>query len=310
VYESVIPNWEVTTVSSGDARVPFYARASDDGAQEFVRLHSGVPAWMRESLWEWLRKEIGNRKNSSDGFYWDPNVTKIREIERICRIDTRWEGRGSDYSRRLEGQEMLRGALYANASAFLTAVDLEVSRANESSREILELVLSDSASEWRVGDLDGRPALVKRIDETVQQAAEDLARQGTRAGKLLADAWRHAFSMHRDPSASYRCSVRAIEAAAGPVLTPADPRPSLGKMNVALRDGMGKWSFAFTVDSGVDPKNVLLEMMQLIWTNEYSRHVDADPDVPLHVSQGEAESAVVLALTLVNWFVSGAIRRI
>jgi hypothetical protein len=98
-----------------------------------------------------------------------------------------------------------------------------------------------------------------------------------------------------------------VEASAGPVLTPDDPRPSLGKMIAALRDGKDKWDFTFTVDSTVNPKDVLLQMMQLLWTNEYSRHVDADPTAPLHVSQPEAESAVVLALTLVNWFVSGAI---
>jgi hypothetical protein len=113
--------------------------------------------------------------------------------------------------------------------------------------------------------------------------------------------------MERNPSASYRCSVRAVEAAAGPVLTPSDPRPSLGKMNAALRDGMSKWHFTFKMESSVAPKNVLLQMMQLLWTNEYSRHVDADSAIPLHVSQKEAESAVILALTLVSWFTSGAI---
>ena len=71
---------------------------------------------------------------------------------------------------------------------------------------------------------------------------------------------------------------------------------------------MDKWTFTFTVDSAVEPKKVLLEMMQLLWTNEYSRHVDVDPTMPLHVSQEEAESAVVLALTLANWFSSGAIK--
>jgi hypothetical protein len=297
-------------MSNGSGWVPLYARASDAGANEFARLHPGVPPWMRESLWEWLRKEIGLPKESSEGPWWDPRVEKIREIERVCRIDSTWQGTGSSYSNRVEGQQALRRTLYGVPDAFLTAVDLELSRARVESQKALEVILSDAASEWHVAEIEGHPALVKRLDGTVQRAAEDLAQQGSRAGKLLSDAWRHAFSMNRDPSASYRCSVRAVEAAAGPVLTPLDPRPSLGKMNAALRDGIGKWSFAFTVDSDVEPKKVLLQMMQLIWTNEYSRHVDADPEAPLHVSQQEAESAAVLALTLINWFTSGAIRRI
>jgi len=236
-----------------------------------------------------------------------PNATLIRELERVCRIDTEWPG-GPNFGQLLDGLSMLRQTLYANESAFLTAVDLHLSRVGDSvTLDALQQILNDAGSEWRIGEIGPGYGLVKRIDDTVQHAAEEVARQGTRPGKLLADAWRHAFSMQRDPSASYRCSVRAVEAAAGPVLTPKDPRPSLGKMIMTLRDGLQKWRFTFTIDSAVDPKHVLLQMMQLLWTNEYSRHVDADPSAPLHVSQEEAESAVVLALTLVNWFTSGAV---
>jgi hypothetical protein len=294
-------------VSTEVPRVPLYARMNDSGAAEFAQLYPGVPTWLRESLWEWLRERLCTLVGRHPNQYWDPSTTAIRELERLCRIDIGWPGPGSDFSDRRKGLEALRDALYSDAVTFLTAVDLWLPRVSVAPRGELQLILQDAASEWRVGELDSQPALVQRIDSTVQQAAEDLARQGTRAGSLLADAWRHAFSMQRDPSASYRCSVRAVEAAAGPVLTPSDPRPSLGKMIHALRDGMSKWNFAFTIDSAVEPKRVLLEMMQLIWTNEYSRHVDADPTTPLHVSQEEAESAVVLGLTLVNWFSSGAI---
>lgn len=297
------------SVSEGGTWTPLYARVSEDGAEEFAHLYPGVPGWMRESLWEWLLTFITVLRSSPRGGYRDPDPASIREIERVCRVDTQWLG-ASDLSGRMAGVNLLRGVLYANEIAFLTAVDLHLSRAKDPQQPVaLEKILSEAASEWRVGVVDSKPALVKRMDETVQRAAEELAGQGTRAGRLLADAWRHAFSMQRDPSASYRCSVRAVEAAAGPVLTPADPRPSLGKMITALRDGMSKWNFTFTVDSAVEPKQVLLQMMQLLWTNEYSRHVDADPLVPLHVSQPEAESAVVLALTLVNWFSSGAITK-
>jgi hypothetical protein len=296
-------------MTAEDPWVPFYARTSDDAAADFARLHPGVPAWMRESLWGWLREQLCKFIRTTNGRgYWDPSSQRIRETERICRIETRWGGTGSDFSDRTAGLEALRNALYRDDVKFLTAVDLYLAKApGPDGVQKLQVILNDSASAWRVGQIGARLALVERLDDTVQGVAEETAKQGTRAGQLLSDAWYHAFSMHRDPSAAYRCAVRAIEAAAGPILTPKDPRPSLGKMIPALRDGMQKWSFSFTVDSSVDPKNVLLQMMQLIWTNEYSRHVDVDPAVPLHVSQEEAESAVVLALTLVNWFISGAI---
>jgi hypothetical protein len=301
-------------MNSDDRWVPLSARASETGATEFTRLHSGVPAWMRESLWEWFSKRISVRLSSgrSGRGYMAPSGAAIREIERVCRVDSAWNG-GPDYTDLLSGLSALRRVLYSNEMAYLTAVDFQLSKLSEQNAaemQELETILRDSASEWRVGIVNSKPGLVQRIDQTVQTAAEEIVAGGTRAGDLLAHAWRHAFSMTRDPSAAYRCAVRAIEAAAAPILTPDDPRPSLGKMNAVLRDGMSKWDFAFTVDSAVEPKVVLLQMMQLIWTNEYSRHVDADDTVPLHVSQEEAESAVVLALTLVNWFTSGSIKRV
>jgi hypothetical protein len=243
--------------------------------------------------------------------YWDPVASVIREVERICRIETQWQGDGKEYSDRTAGLQYLRADLYADEEKFLAAVDLRLSHvSNPAVIEELEVILKDAGSEWRVGQFKARPALVKRVDDTVQHAAEVLAKLGTRPGKLLGEAWGYAFSMHTNPSSAYRSAVRAVEAAAAPVLTPKDPQPSLGKMITALRDGMAKWRFAFTVDSKVDPKKVLVDMMQLLWTNDYARHIDVDPAAPLNVSQEEAETAVVLALTLINWFTSGAIEKI
>jgi hypothetical protein len=50
------------------------------------------------------------------------------------------------------------------------------------------------------------------------------------------------------------------------------------------------------------------ETMQLLWTAELSRHGTADESVPLDVSPSEAEAALHLAVTLVHWFHSGAIK--
>lgn len=209
----------------------------------------------------------------------------------------------------LAGLRALRSTIYQNSEAFLSAVDLELSYLKSTDRhcEALESLLEESASAWRVGTVIDRPGLVARIDPTVQLAAETTGTLDARAGRLLADAWKHAFSMQRDPSAAYRYAVRAVESSAAPVLSPADSLPTLGKMISALRAKPEKWNFAFKVDSAADPKMTLLSMLQLLWTNEYTRHVDPDIQAPLHVSQQEAESAVVLALTLVNWFASGAV---
>ncbi|MFH9589434.1 hypothetical protein ACH4LS_30405 [Streptomyces luteogriseus] len=296
---------------------PFYARLSEDGASSFVRLNEGVSEWLRESLWEWLSARMKQYVREQSSFRGTtgrhtPVVEKIRRAERVARISTGWTGAGGYHDDRVAGLSALRKALYENDNAFLTVVDLELSELEPAGEPCkrLEYILEETASAWRVGTVAGRPGLVARIDKTVQLAAESTEALDARAGRLLADAWKHAFSMHRDPSSAYRYAVRAVEAAAGPVLSPKDSLPTLGKMISALRSKPEKWNFSFTVDSAVEPKMVLLSMLQMLWTNEYTRHVDPDVNAPLHVSQREAESAVVLALTLVNWFASGAISEV
>ncbi|MFF1480571.1 hypothetical protein ACFVYD_23985 [Streptomyces sp. NPDC058301] len=296
--------------STEDEWRPFSARRSEAAHQEFVRLTDGVPSWLRESLWKWLSGQLHSRYSSNrGGSYSAPSADKIRRVERVLRISSGWNGDGESFTERQSLLRHLRETLYKDDNAFLSAVDLMLSDLTPKSYqcEDLEQALDEAASTWRVGLVAGKPGLVERIDATVQLAAETTGTLDARAGRLLADAWKHAFSMAKDPSASYRYAVRAVEAAAAPIISPKDTLPTLGKMISAFRDKPEKWNFTFKVDSATDPKTVLLGMMQILWTNEYTRHVDPDVQAPLHVSQAEAESAVVLAVTLVNWFTSGAV---
>jgi hypothetical protein len=140
-------------VSTEAPRVPLYARMGESGAAEFARLYPGVPAWLRESLWEWLRTRLCRFAGRFPNQYWDPNAAAIREIERITRVDSQWPGPADDFSARIDGLEALRGALYANESAFLTAVDLWLPRVSAAERDEIQQILEDGASEWRVGEL-------------------------------------------------------------------------------------------------------------------------------------------------------------
>jgi hypothetical protein len=203
----------------------------------------------------------------------------------------------------------LRGSFFANHELMIEAADFLLGRAaSEAEANRLEGILSQSTSIYRVGNYGGRTALVKRVVGTAVEAAEAAFQRTGRAEQLLAAAWQSAFGLNKDPSASYRSSVRAVEAAAAPIIAPDDPRPSLGKMIVTLRDAPQKWRLTFSVNSTVEPMSVLRDMMQLLWTNEYSRHVSGDESVPLHIRQEEAEAAAVLALTLVQWLIGGHVR--
>jgi hypothetical protein len=51
-------------------------------------------------------------------------------------------------------------------------------------------------------------------------------------------------------------------------------------------------------------------MMDLLWYGQIDRHGTDDETVPVNVTQKQAEAAVHAAVTLVEWFISGAFRRV
>jgi hypothetical protein len=53
-----------------------------------------------------------------------------------------------------------------------------------------------------------------------------------RAGDLLSNAWRSVYGRHPDASSGYRYAVRAVEAAADPVVSPNNASATLGNRRV------------------------------------------------------------------------------
>ena len=79
---------------------------------------------------------------------------------------------------------------------------------------------------------------------------------------------------------SYREAVRAVEAAAKPVVLPQNDRATLGTMIAALRDKPDKWETRIgTIDD-------VRRQMELLWTNQLDRHGTDDETVPLQVDTG------------------------
>ena len=108
----------------------------------------------------------------------------------------------------------------------------------------LEQILDAGRSAWRVAP-DGK-SLIERTLEAEHTAVE-LAAQGD--DQIAADinaAWNAAWR-RQDPSAveAYAAAVKAIEGVLAPIVSPDDPKPSLGKMISALRDKPEKWDTRF-----------------------------------------------------------------
>ena len=182
-----------------------------------------------------------------------------------------------------------------------------------------DLSKGGSAYEVAVEDLpDGRQRfrLQDRVPQAVRDAAES-AMKLDRAGDHLRRAWNAAFRHAPSPGEAYSQAVKAVEVAARPILTPNDETATLGRMlgEYRAREASFELALVGAGDSrqgkrGDVPGVAIARLMtQLLWTSQHDRHGKQDQNAPIEVSQAEAQAAVYLAVTLVQWFSTGVIRR-
>jgi hypothetical protein len=192
---------------------------------------------------------------------------------------------------------------------FLNLVDFQLSRTKREGADELERVLYEGGSAWRVAERGGQWQLERRVAPEVVEDAEEAMRPGDRAAQHLRVAWVRTYGRDPDPSTAYREAVRAVEAAAKPILSPNDDTATLGKMITNVRDAPQNFRLSLRPPS-YEATNGLLAMLQLLWKAQYDRHGTDDEAVPPHAAQPEAEMAVHLAVTLVHWFRGGHVTRV
>lgn len=142
------------------------------------------------------------------------------------------------------------------------------------------------------------------VKEAAMAAAEYAAREANpSASDHLLEAWSKVYGRHPDPTKAYSEAVKSVEAAALRVVLPKDAQGTLGRAIGQLRESQNGWMLAIG-ESGIGP---LLGMLELLWRGQRDRHGGTEPTVP--VGLGEAEMAVHLAATLVQWFAAGRITR-
>lgn len=290
-------------------------------AHLYEGLHEGVPPWMKKALIAWLEAILRHEIE-------DEGPGKIlHEIERGLRSEI--------YVRDLATYNLVSYVLSHFTSMgqellltdyMLSRWDIESLGGEESAAELiadpttwmgtLEETLSESGSAWRVGlrypDAFG---LIKRVPEGVQSAADTVMTSGGHAGKTLAKAWGEAFGHNPNPREAYRLAVEAVEDAAIPHLnfTPAE-NPTLGsvirKINGSKRDA-GEWTLPLQrEDDHYSNGQTVVAMLKSLWAGQVDRHGgEQEHHSKIHVEQAAAETAVLMAVPLVQWFTSGAVAR-
>ena len=175
----------------------------------------------------------------------------------------------------------------------------------------LDFMLTSAGSAWRVNSR--QDGLERRVDGTVNAAAQATITSSQAASQHLAAAWTAAYGRRPDPDKSYAEAVKAVEALACPLVLKKKTEQGnaiLSDVIGHLRspDGGAKWELLLT-DAADNPAPVapLVEMMGLLMRGHRSRHAGG-PNTRAQ-TQAEAEAAVHLAATLVQWFSTGVLRK-
>jgi hypothetical protein len=263
----------------------------------FDVLHEGVPAWMSASLWDWFVGAVEQLATK----YKQYSIDILRSVEIAIRTPLDID----DYNMWKTLAEKLR----RDDELFLTCLDRVVYVLGISDRvpsiESLEFLLHQGGSVWRVSQIGYQNyELQKRVDEEARQAALEVMSSSDEASAHLREAWSDIFGRDPDPTDGYHRAVKAVETVAQPVISPQDTVATLGKMISAMSDKPEKWRVVLYRDTPAEAVDDVVAMMRLLWKGQHDRH--GKPGAP-DVSKEEAEAAIHLAVTLVQWFRTGVV---
>ncbi len=284
--------------SANTAWMPFGYDENETSA--YTALTPGVPDWMSVSLWEWVLDRMSRTKSNEYIWY---DVDRLRECSRVLRVPAGYNDQIRD--RDVAIRELQR-AFGSSDTTTLRLVDYLVSKNDWAANKKLEAILTEAGSAWSVGDRIDRPGLVQRLPDGVVVAAEVAFSHGD-AGTRLKSAWEAAFGISPEPESAYSRAVKAVEDAAIPVVSPNNRAATLGTVIKQLRTS-GKFELPHLREHpDAMTHDVLIAMMQMLWTGQHDRH-GGPSQVPVpNVTQAEAETAVMLAVTLVGWFSTGKV---
>lgn len=272
-------------------------------------LHEGVPDHLEPVLRQWIyRALLGG----------GAEIVSLK-VEIPLRYDYPPHDAGARCLAQAQSYDLLRivNAILANGGPW--PAPLRTDRRGKNTnvagytqlREDLIQMLAAASSAWQVSD-DGS-GLVRRVGETARDAlgrtvvATGNAPRSGSANKQIRAAWQALYQLDPEPETAYREAVKAVESAAHAVVQPNHPGATLGTMRGELRAQAARWMLAIPGKGGTGDIGPLLAMIDLLWDGQEWRHGSQTP--ARDATGAEAEMAVYLAITLVHWFITGAVRR-
>lgn len=284
--------------------LPLTVREGERDREEYEGPFDGVPDWLFGPLWGWVDAQIP--------VWYRATPTGRAEYEQLAvRLRVSLHEPRRDAPTGPELREAFYGVALANGVVLLDAADYLLARLGadtESERRAaaLDTLLRAAGSVYTVLPGDAR-YLGRRLPDEHLDQLRGLEPRG-RPGEHLAAARRSIFGLNPSATAGYRDSVRAVEAAARPVISPRNERATLGTMIRDITDAPANWRVALTHPSPIDQVLTVAGMMNLLWKGQFDRH-GTDETVPIDVEQPDAEAAFSIAITLVAWFLDGVVAR-
>lgn len=255
-------------------------------------LYEGMPDHLQGPVWHWTAREFVGR----DGLL---NRELMLHICNMARLPLP-PGKNSN---ELLGR--IKQLCLADELMFLTVVDALLNHINHSGRvRALDGYLSTGNSAWAVAP-DGK-SLTSRVDPTAAEAVAQAVAPHDAASDELAEAWRKAYGRDPDPSDAWDHSIKAVEALLISIVVPTQDKPHLGHVLGQLDRQDGHWQLLLTTQQGITPMETLVGMLRLIYPNP-DRHPGPERRVP---TLEEAQAAVHLAVTIVQWARSGVLQHV
>jgi len=255
-----------------------------------------IPPHLRQSLADWAEGFLVSY--DPPGRY--PNTRLLKKIERELALDHPLNWSDEFGSRAVED---CLGRFHTDDDFALRLVDVLLRQeAQRHEAESLQFILDAPGSRWEVK--------LARYDEDENHLALRLAGPTPKALDHLAagpahdhleQAWKEATDVDGDPSKAYREAVKAVEAAAKPLVTPNDPLATLGKISGELKAHPEQWEVTLRRDSVEE----LARRVDVLRRSQHDRHGTDEPTEPM--TRDEAVAGCYLATELVGHFISGSI---
>lgn len=278
----------------GDDWVPF--GLDDEAADRYRVLLSGVPQNMREPLLGWLTQALvaGHRIVNVERSHQLAMVTDL-PLGVMSGANKAIGVYINDRFRRMPDDQLLR----------VTDAVLSLGW-NATRRDNLEEILLLGRAKWSVGERMGKPGLVERVPEGVQDMVESTIASSGTAGQLLGRAWGKVRGLAADDPGAYFDAVKAVERVAKPLVEPDNEEATLGSIANVMRN-QGDWRLPLREHDHAPTADMIVAMCRALYRGHSDRHAGSDDY--RDVTHEEALAGVALAATLVSWFNDGLIQR-